>query len=148
MSDRIETYRCPHCSVKTQTSAWLNSHISQSPACLEKIITVNRPPTNLHKRHHSESPTSGGSDDLNENQADSSLLYSSVLRGQPSTKRAHVEVEEEKPVKMDNIFDEFRPPAGELQPKPPNMSNTFKRLQESQCASRSEPWAPFSSVKD
>lgn len=148
MSDRFEEYRCSYCGFKTRTSARLNSHISQSSACLEKIVAVNRPPTNLHKRHRSESPVPGGSDHLDNQPADNNLLYSSLLKGQPSTKRARVEVEEESPVKMDNIFNEFKPPAGVPQQKPPDMSNDFERLQESQRTSGSEPWAPFSSIED
>jgi len=63
-------------------------------------------------------------------------------------KRARVEVEEDVPIKMDNVFDDFEPPAGEPQPKPPNTSNDFERLREGQQASGNQPWAPFSSVED
>lgn len=148
MSDRFEEYRCPHCGFKARASARLNSHISQSPTCLEKIVAVNRPPTNLRKRHRTESPAPGDGDHVDDQPIHSDLLYSSLLKGQPSTKRAHVEVEEESPVRMDNIFDEFKPPAGIPQRKPPDMSNDFTRLWESQQSSGSEPWAPFSSIED
>jgi len=145
MSDRSEEHRCRYCGFKGKNSARLSSHISQSPVCLEKIIADNQPSTNLHKRHRS--PTPGGSSCL-DNQPDDELLYSSLLKGQPSIKRARVEVEEDIPVKMNTAFDEFKPPAGEPQPKPPNMSNDFEHLREHQRASGNEPWAPFSSVED
>ena len=57
-----------------------------------------------------------------------------------------MEVKEDIPIKMDNAFDEFKLPAGEPQPKLPNILNNFKCLQKGQQASGNEPWAPFSSV--
>lgn len=147
MSDRLEdSYRCRYCGFKAKTSARLSSHISQSPACLEKIVTDNQPSTSLHKRHRS--PTPGASGHLDDQPGNDEPLYSSLLKGQPSTKRARVEAEEDIPVKMNNAFDKFEPPAGEPRPKPSTMSNNFERLQENQQASGTEPWAPFSSIKD
>ena len=66
---------------------------------------------------------------------------------QPSAKWAHVEVGD-IPYKMDTIFEEFMPPAGESRLKPPNASSNFKDLLADQQASESEPWAPFSSMED
>ena len=63
-------------------------------------------------------------------------------------KWAHVDDKEDSPVKMDNVFNEFEPPAGVPWPKPPNTLNDFKSLREGQQASGNEPWAPFSSVED
>jgi len=145
MSDRFEEYQCRYCGFKTKTSARLHSHISQSPACLDKIVADNQPPADLHKRPHS--PTPGGSD-YPDNQMNDEPLYSSLLKGQPSMKRVRVEAGEDVPVKMDNVFDDFEPPAGEPRPKPPNMSNDFERLREGQQASGNQPWTPFSSVED
>jgi len=146
MSDRFEEYRCRYCGFKTTTGARLSSHISQSPACLDRIVADNRPTPNSHKRHRS--PTPGASGNLDDQpQLNDELLYSSLLKGQPSTKRVRVEVED-IPIKMDNISEEFKPPAGVPRPKPSNMSNDFERLQEGQRASGSEPWAPFSSIED
>lgn len=144
MSDRHEEYQCRYCGFRTKTSARLSSHISQSPTCLNKIIADNQPTTNLHKRDRS--PTPG--DSRNPDDQPDDLLYTSLLKGQPSTKRARVEVEEDIPIKMDNVFDEFKPPAGEPRPRPPNTSNSFERLQAGQHASGNEPWAPFSSIDD
>ena len=146
MSDRFEEYRCRYCGFKTKTSARLSSHISQSPTCFDKITANNQPSTNLRKRHRS--PTPGVGDHPDNQQADDQLLYSSLLMGQPSTKRARVDDEEDSPVKMDNVFNEFEPPAGVPQPKPPNTLNDFESLREGQQASGNEPWAPFSSVED
>ena len=143
MSDRSKEYRCHYCGFKTTTSGQLSSHFSQSPPCLDKIVAANQPSSNIHKRDCS--PTPGGSGHLND-QPDDELLYSSLLMGQPSSKRARVE--EDIPIKIDTIFEEFTPPAGESQPKPPNMSNNFEGLLADQQASRSEPWAPFSSMED
>jgi len=141
MSDRFEEYRCRYCGFKTKTSARLSSHVSQSPTCLDKIIADNQPTANPHKRDRSPTPGADG-------QPDDELLYSSLLQGQPSTKRARVEVEEDIPVKMDNVFDKFEPPAGEPRPKPLNTSNSFEHFRAGQEASGNEPWAPFSSVED
>ena len=144
MSDRSEEYRCRYCGFKTTTSSRLSSHFSQSPVCLDKIVAANQPSSNIHKRPHS--PTPGGSGCLDDQPHDD-LLYSSFLMGQPSAKRAHVEVED-VPYKMDTIFEEFTPPAGESQPKPPNALSNFEDLLADQQASGSEPWAPFSSMED
>lgn len=89
-----------------------------------------------------------GGDGYIDDQPDDELLYSSLLKGQPSTKRTRMEVEEDIPVKMDTVFDEFDPPAGEPRPRPPNMSSDFERLREDRQASGNQPWAPFSSVED
>ena len=145
MSDRFEEYRCRYCGFKTKTSARLSSHISQSPTCLDKIIADNQPSTDTHKRHRS--PTPGVSGNLDD-QPDDGPLYSSLLTGQPSTKRARVEDEEDTPVQMDNVFDEFEPPAGEPRPKPPGTSSSFERYQEGQQTSGNKPWEPFSSIED
>lgn len=42
MSDRGEQYRCHYCGFKTKSSSGLTSHISQSPACLDKILTTSQ----------------------------------------------------------------------------------------------------------
>lgn len=146
MSDRFEEYRCRYCGFKTKTSARLSSHISQSPTCLDGIVADNRPPSNIRKRHRSSTPGAPSSSFDDELQPSNELLYSLLLKGQPLTKQACVEVKEDIPIKMDNAFDEFKLPAGEPQPKLPNILNNFKCLQKGQQASGNEPWAPFSSV--
>lgn len=154
MPNDSETYRCPYCSFKALTSARLNSHISQSPACLENFVAANRPSMNPPKRRHSESPTPGLSSIIHEAEVpnneptNNNLSYSSFSKAQPSTKRARVDDEEETPVRMANIFEEFEPPAGDPLPKPPNSLSNFEQLLDSQRASGSEPWAPFSSLKE
>lgn len=148
MSDSFEEYRCYFCGFKARTSARLNSHISQSPACLEKIVAANRPPTNPYKRQRSQSPMPSGGDHIEGQPTTNDLLYSSLLKGQPSTKRTRVDIDEDTPFKTDDVTDEFRPAAGEPHSRQPNMSSDFERLRESQQASGSEPWAPFSSVED
>lgn len=145
MSDRFEEYRCRYCGFKTKTSARLSSHIFQSSTCLDKIVADNQPTADLRKRDRSPTPGDSGYPD---DQQDDEPLYSSLLKGQPSTKRARVEVEEDIPIKMANVFDEFEPPAGEPRPNPPDTSNSFERFQASQQASGNEPWAPFSSIED
>jgi hypothetical protein len=148
MSNQVEEYRCHCCGFKTQTSARLNSHISQSPLCLEEVVAANRPKSNPRKRHRSESPPDTG-DPTNNHPANEDLLYSSLLKGQPFAKRAHVEVEEDTPIGMRIVFDEFEPAAGMPQPEPVTKTlNDFEHLQEHQRALGSEPWAPFSSVED
>ena len=140
MSDRSKEYWCHYCSFKTMTSGRLSSHFSRSPTCLNKIVAANQPSSNIHKQHHS--PTPGGSGCLDD-QPHNDHLYSSFLMGQPSAKQAHIEVED-VPYKMDMIFQEFMPPAGESQPKPPNMLSNFEHLLVDQQTSRSKPWALFS----
>jgi len=148
MSDRFEEYQCRYCGFKTKTSAQLSSHISQSPACLDKIIADNQLTADLRKRDRSPTPGDGSYPDDHQQEDNLDLLYSSLLKGQPSMKRARIEVEEDIPVKMHNVIDEFEPPAGEPRPKPPGTSNSFERFRASQQASGNEPWAPFSSVED
>lgn len=147
MSDRFEEYRCRYCGFKTKTSARLSSHISQSPACFDRIVTDNQPTANPLKRHHSPTP---GANDYPDDQPElnDELLYSSLLGGEPTTKRARVEIEEDVPFKMNTVFDEFSPPAGEPVAKPANTSNNFERLREGQQSSGNQPWAPFSSIED
>lgn len=152
MSDRFETYRCAHCGFKAQTSARLSSHVSQSPTCLDKLIILNRPSTNPYKRQYTGSPAprSGGDPgqlQVDDEPVDSDILYSSLLGSQYPVKRARVE-DEETPIKTNETFKEFKPLAGEPQQRPPNMSNDFECLRDSQQASGDKPWAPFSSIAD
>lgn len=149
MSSRpLEEHRCSSCRFKAKTRAGLNSHISQSLECFEKVIAANQPSTDLHKRRHSETPVPGGSDNCDVQPLNDDALYSSLLEGQPSSKRARVEDEEDFPIKMNPVFSEFEPAAGAPQQQPPGTSNNFERLQASQQASGREPWAPFSSIED
>ena len=108
MSDRSEEYQCRYCGFKTTTSGRLSSHFSQLPPCLDKIVAANQPSSNIYK--WDRSPMPGGSGHLND-QPDDELLYSLLLTGQPSSKWARVE--EDIPIKIDTIFEEFTPPAGE-----------------------------------
>jgi len=89
---------------------------------------------------------SGGGNQLENSPADG-FLYSSLLNGQPSTKRARVEIED-PPFKINTVAVEFDPPAGEARARPAGMSKDFERLQESQRSSGDQPWAPFSSIQD
>jgi len=59
-------------------------------------------------------------------------------------------VDDEDPIeiKMDIVFEDFEPPAGEPRSKLPNMRSDFESLREKQDLSGQQPWAPFSSVKD
>ena len=148
MSNRSGEHRCYSCRFKAKTRAGLNSHISQSPECLGKVIAANQPSADLHKRLRSESPMPGGSDHPDVQPPNDGVLYSSLLEGQPSSKRARVEDVEDFPIKTHSVFSEFEPPAGMPQQRPPGVSNNFKRLQASQQALGSEPWAPFSSIED
>ena len=110
---------------------------------------ANWPSMGLHKRQHSESPVPGGSNHPDIQLLDNSdVLYSSLLEGQPSSKRAWVEDEEDFPIKTHTVFSKVEPPAGMPQQQPPGVSNTFESLQASQEASGSKPWAPFSSIED
>ena len=150
MSDKDEEhYRCPHCGVRVRTSAGLSSHISQSTTCLNRTIANNQPAASS-KRPRSESPALGGGEDPTSNDpaTNDHYLYPPLLTGQQSTKRARVEDEEDVPIKKCDFFSEFKPPAGTPQQKPPGMSSDFGRLQESQRALGSEPWAPFSSTEE
>ena len=148
MSNRLVEHRCSGCRFKAKTKAGLNSHVSQSPECLEKIIAANRPSTDLRKRQRSKSPVPGDSDHPDTGPLNDDGLYSLLLEGQPFSKRARVESEEDSPIKTNSVFSEFEPPAGMPQQRPPGMSNNFERLQTSQQASGHEPWAPFSSIED
>ena len=153
MSDSFETYRCAHCGFKTKTSARLSSHVSQSPICLGRFVTVNQLSTNSCKQYCSESPMPGSSNNheqqhqVNDEPVESNPLYSSLLGNLHPAKQTHVE-EEDTPIMTKNVFDEFKPPAGEPLQKPPNMSNDFEYLQESQWTSGDKPWAPFSSIEE
>ena len=146
MSDRFEEYWCRYCGFKTTTSAQLNSHISQSPTCLDRIIADNQPTSDLHKRHHLPTPEASSYHN-DQPQPDNELLYSSLLKGQPPTKRAQVEVDD-TPFKMNTVFNEFDPPAGEPRVTPINISSDFEQLQETQQISENQPWAPFPSIQD
>lgn len=150
MTDGLEEYCCSHCGFKARTSARLNSHISQSSGCLEKAISANQPSMSTSKRHRSLTPPAVACDNLTSQPDDmGGPIYSSLLDdSQPSKKRMRTKAKDDIPFNTETTFDEFNPPAGEPQPKPPNMSNTFEHLQETQRASGSKPWAPFSSVED
>ena len=143
-------YRCRYCGFKTTSSSGLSSHISQSPSCLDQIVAANQPATHPQKRPHSESPAPGLRS-TPDNQFSETLLYSSLLGDQPSTKRTRVEDVEDDPIeiKMDIVYKDFEPPAGEpRQPKPANVHSHFERLREEQISTGQQPWAPFSSVED
>lgn len=51
-------------------------------------------------------------------------------------------------IKMDIVFENFEPPAGEPRPNTAKIHSDFERLREAQGSSGQEPWAPFSSVED
>lgn len=61
-----------------------------------------------------------------------------------------MEDDEDDPVeiKMDIVFEDFGPPAGEPRPRLPDVRGDFERLKGKQNLSGQEPWAPFSSVED
>jgi hypothetical protein len=143
-----EEYRCRYCTFKTTTGARLSSHISQSPRCLNGIIADNQPISTSQKRNHSPTPPGASGHDLdNQLPPDDEPPYSSLLKGQPSTKRARVE-SEDIPFKKNTVIDEFDPPAGVSRARPVNVSNDFEHLRENQQLSGSQPWAPFSSIED
>jgi len=146
MSDRGEQYRCRYCGFKTKSSSGLSSHIFQSPACLDKIVAANQPTSHPHKRSHS--PTPGSSTFYNG--PDQPPLYSSLLEEPLATKRARVDPDEDDyaKVKMDIVFEDFAPPAGEPRPNVATMRSDFERLKDKQNAMREQPWSPFSSVED
>ena len=152
MFNRPEEHRCSGCRFKAKTRAGLNSHISQSPRCLEKVIAANQPLMDPSKRQRRESepPAPGDNNypDIQLSNDSNDVLYSSLLEGQPSSKRARVEDETDFPIKTNSVFDEFEPPAGTPQRRLPGVSNDFERLQTSQQTSGSKPWAPFSSIED
>lgn len=146
MSDRFEQYRCRYCGFKTTSSSGLSSHISQSPACLDRIVAANQPTSHPHKRPRSPTPEVSA---FLDGQPDEGPLYSTLLGDQPSTKRAHVDTEDEPiEIKMDIVYEDFEPPAGEPHPKPPDTRSDFEHLREKQHSLGEQPWAPFSSLED
>ena len=149
MSDRFEEYRCRYCGFKAATGARLSSHLSQSPRCLDRIIADNQPTPTSHKRYRSPTPEASGQGWVDDQlvHPNDEPLYSSLLKGQPSTKRARVEAED-VPFKMNNVSDKFNPPAGKPITRPANTSNDFERLRENQESLGDQPWAPFSSIED
>jgi len=146
MSDRGELYRCRYCGFKTKSSSGLNSHISQSPTCLEKIVAASQPTSISQKRSHS--PLEGSS--TFHSRADEAPLYSSLLEEPPTAKRARVDTDEDDPaeLKMDIVFDDYEPAAGQPCPDGVKMSSDFEHLKDEQTWGGEQPWSPFSSVED
>jgi len=48
-------------------------------------------------------------------------------------------------IRMDVVFEDFAPPAGEPRDKPDKPCSDFERLKEKQRSSGKEPWDPFTS---
>jgi hypothetical protein len=147
MSDRGESYHCRYCGFKAKSSGGLNSHISQSPACLDKIIAANPPASHSQKQPHSPIP---GSSTFESRVSDDMPIYSSLLEERPAIKRARVDPDEDDParIKMDIVFEDFIPPAGEPRPKSAEMRSGFEQLRDEQLSKGEQPWFPFTSVED
>lgn len=81
---------------------------------------------------------------------DEAPLYSSFLEEPPTSKRARVDADEDDPaeIKIDLVFEDFTPPAGEPCRNGADASSDFQRLKDEQTWAGKEPWSPFSSVAD
>lgn len=143
MSDGIEEHRCRHCGFKTTTSGRLSSHISQSPACLRRIVADNQPRENLRKRDRS--PTPGVADDPSIESTSHSFPTTSFLDDQRPTKHARIEVED-IPFNKEVVIDEFDPPAGV--PRQGANSKSVRMVDVINDHQENQPWAPFASTEE
>ena len=51
-------------------------------------------------------------------------------------------------IKFDTTVEDFKPPAGEPQPKLANTRSDFECLRDKQASEERQPWSPFSSIED